>query len=120
MGSPCGITSFTDNTNTLDITCKIPTNPLDGNKAVSIAGNHLPKVHFEGIGFAITDGLTATSIQPEILIPSMLNGSPAGGTILTIPGRNFGFAMNETSLTVVTVGGQPCSITSLVNTEIQC
>ena len=34
MGSKCGITVFTDNTNTLDITCTIPTNPLDGNKAV--------------------------------------------------------------------------------------
>jgi hypothetical protein len=54
-------------------------------------------VHFEGLGFAITEGLTSEPVAPIININSYLYGSMSGGTILTIPGRNFGFAMNESS-----------------------
>jgi hypothetical protein len=114
----CKITSFTNTTeDTLDITCTLPTH--ESGNAKSVAGVHLPLVHFWGIGFANMEQIIEIYIQPEIHLPEALNGSPEGGTILTIPGRNFGFAIEDTaSFTAVTVGGQPCEITLLNNTCI--
>ena len=70
MGSTCDITTFTDNTgssDSLDVTCTVPTNPSNSDKAIAVAGDHLPKVHFAGLGFAIDDvSLTATTIEPVI------------------------------------------------------
>ena len=76
MGSECAITAFTDNTNSLDITCSVPTNPSNSDMAIAVAGDHLPKVHFAGIGFAIEDvSLTDTTIEPVISLTENIVGS---------------------------------------------
>ncbi|MDP6583794.1 MAG: hypothetical protein QF535_03995 [Anaerolineales bacterium] len=74
----------------MDINCTLPTDPGNRNKVVGVAGEHLPKVHFAGLGFALTDSLTSTPIEPMIDFDTMIYGSPHGGTLLSIPGRNFG------------------------------
>ena len=124
MGSPCTITSFTDNTgssDSLDITCTIPTNADFADTAVAVAGVHKPKVHFAGIGFAIYDGgLTDETVTPTIDLSTTLEGSLSGGSLLTIPGTKFGFSLDRRYGTAVTVGGEPCTIESLSNHEIIC
>ena len=106
MGSSCTITAFTDNTDSLAITCTIPTDADHGDTAVAVAGVHKPKVHFAGIGFAIYDGsLTDETVTPTIDLSSALDGSLSGGSLLTIPGTKFGFSLDRRYGTSVEIGG---------------
>jgi len=108
MGSPCSITAFTAGETTLEIICNIPVNAANANKAVAVAGDHFPEIHFAGVGYALRDGsLTATSLVPVVSLGDV-TGAPSGGTILTIPGYNFGFSLTDSYGTGVTIGGQAC------------
>ena len=120
MEAECGITSFTDNTDNLDITCTLLTNANNDNKVSGVAGDWIPKVHFEGIGFALTTSLSATTLELEVNIESEIVGSKNGGTIIPIPGSYFGFSLDNAYDTSVTIGGSDCEIISLTNTEITC
>ena len=50
------------------------------------------------------DGSPAGDGTPQI------TASESGGTLITIPGENFGFGMNNTFDTMVMIGGLPCEI----------
>lgn len=119
MGSVCTPSAFTLSDTTLDITCTIPTNSANSNKAVAVAGDHKPSVHFAGVGFADVSAISAYTLDP-VLSLSAITGSANGGTEITIPGSNFGFSLTDGYSTAVTIGGVACSLTSLSNTEIKC
>ena len=117
LGSTCGITVFTNKNTEIDITCKIP---LVNTKAKAVAGDFKPKVHFAGIGYAITSALTATTINPTLNILTNIPSSKNGGTLITIPGNNFGKSLTDSSGTKVLVGTKDCPIMKLSSTEIKC
>ena len=57
MEADCSQISLTDNLNSISVTCTLPTDSANADKVSAIAGDWLPKVHFEGIGYAKTTGL---------------------------------------------------------------
>jgi len=120
MGSPCAIATFNAGATQLEMTCTIPVNTNNDNKAVAVAGDHIPEIHFEGTGYAIVDpAVTATTLEPVLTVGN-INGSPSGGTLITLPGSNFGFNLQDSFGTGVTIGGTECVLTSVSNTEIKC
>ena len=119
MEANCENIQLTDNSESLSLSCTLPTNPDNDNKVIAVAGDWLPKVHFKSIGYAMTTGLVETVLEPEISITSTI-GSENGGLIFTIPGSNFGYSLDNSYETSVTIGGEPCVLKSLTNTEITC
>jgi hypothetical protein len=55
MGSPCAISAFNAGETTLQMTCTIPVDANNNNKAVAVAGDHIPEIHFKGTGYAKVD-----------------------------------------------------------------
>ena len=96
---------------------------VDSERVIRVAGDHIPTVHFQSVGFAVNDpGILPTEVLPILTMVMNRDGSPAGdgtpqitasesgGTLITIPGENFGFGMNNTFDTMVMIGGLPCEI----------
>jgi hypothetical protein len=74
LGSACTIDTFTDDgAGKLDLTCNLPEDVTGA--VLTVAGDWLPLVHFKGLGYALTTGLSMLTVPPIIDITVPISGS---------------------------------------------
>ena len=84
-----------------------------------LAGVWIP--YFAFGGFAPWDtSLPPITIYPQLFYIYPSSGGIGGYTEVTIVGGNFGPSLEDPQGTEVTIGGAPCSIQSLMSTQIVC
>mmetsp|Transcript_20181 Transcript_20181/g.37625 ORF Transcript_20181/g.37625 Transcript_20181/m.37625 type:complete len:2913 (-) Transcript_20181:48-8786(-) len=91
-------------------------------KAVGVAGTHVPQVFFAGKGNAVIEpnagtvsfDLAVTDVAPEY-------GAKSGGTLLTVTGRGFQTTPALPGIPyTVTMSGKKCTIRSSSPTKLKC
>ena len=122
-GYPASISSIsaTGTQDQYEITAILATN--GDSSPIIVAGNSYPEISITGIGFAVPSGsltLADSNVLPAVSSISPTSGSIAGFTEVTISGNYFGYSLANSFGTTVTIGGAPCTITSLSNTQIEC
>lgn len=81
------------------------------------AGDQVPNVHYDGIGFSKIDAaVTAENIPIVITSITPDKGSPDGGTDITIVGTGFPKEAGRTF--TLTIGGNTLTARSVSNREI--
>ena len=116
-GVTCKLSSFTDGAE-ITITCVPPKND-DNTKYLIPAGIIKPKVHIEGIGYAIDSAISALNI-PLVIDSVDPNTVPtAGGAPLNIEGSGFPLTLADAEADlVITLSGVECTVLSSDTTKI--
>ena len=103
--------------NTATLTCSFG----DGNLDLFYAGDFLPKVMLNSLGFLSDQSSNVPKISIPLVISSIspINGSTLGGTLLNIIGQGFPMVSGLVQLSV-SLGSLQCLIVDFDEKNIQC
>ena len=114
----CELSSFTDDGTEITITCLPPRND-DNTKYLIPAGIIKPKVHIEGIGYAIDTAISALDIPLVIDLVDPSTIPTTGGAPVTIEGSGFPLSLDDAEAgLVITLSGVQCTVLSSETTKI--